>query len=104
MCPLFGETFESDGIRRTYREPVTPDRPTGQSAVKAAADQWFEWNKRQDEQYEADEKARLDKQRQREAAEQDAARRREVAQRQREFLAADALERELEEDLSGRMQ
>lgn len=101
MSPLAGENWDSQFSARTYREKSPEDRPTGQSAVKAAADSWYEWNKRQDEKYDADEKAQLDKQRQREAAEQDAARRREVAARQQAFLLEDELERDMNERMGG---
>jgi len=103
MCPLFGETFESDGIRRTYREPVTPDKPTGQSAVEAATEYYFRLYKENEAKEAAQEKQRIEQKRQREAAERDAAKRRATAERQAQFLAESDLESALERDLSERI-
>lgn len=107
---LFNESFQSDVIRRTYREPETPDKPTGKTAVQIAADSWLAYEKQQDAKREAEEKRRLDERRQREqqrqAAERNAVRRKEVAARQQAFLLQerqDELVRDLERDMRDRI-
>lgn len=88
MCPLAGENWDSQFSARTYREPETPDRPSGRSAVEAAADYYFSIYKQEQAKREAEEKARLERQRQREAAERERQEREKAAQAHRERLAA----------------
>ena len=81
MSPLAGQNYESDGVRRTYREPETPDRATGKTVVQTAVDYYFDLYKQQAAKEAAEEQARLERQRQRqEAGRQESERKAKLAQ------------------------
>jgi|GEM_PF-5065732 len=104
MCPLAGESAPEPGIVRSYdarrsrQEFEEYNTPTSRpkTATELVADCWLAWENEQDAKREAEEKRRLEEQRQRQAVEKQ-------EEDRKAKLAAFNLAEELEEDLRERV-